>query len=204
MSDVRSKEGVILLEKVSVEDLALEVVSRTIELEIQLNVIGDFTTFVKQNELFIDPEEIVYTNGGLLSLTNLALLTLELRVSGLYNPETEKFTSVAHSLLSSQDIGIKDYFELLADEYIIAFMAENSFVLSADQIKSDYPFKRVSISNLDIEGYLFSFDLDMTGIKALKISRAGERSTIDELTLRELRVLPDQIRAEEAAKQVEE
>jgi hypothetical protein len=83
-------------------------------------------------------------------------------------------------------------------------MAENGFVLSADKINSNYPFKTISVSNLDIDGYSFSFDLDMTGVKALGITRVGAVSTIDELTLGELRALPAQIRAEEAAEEAAE
>lgn len=203
-SNVTGEEGVVLLEKVPATELAEQVAEKTIELERELKVIGDFTGYVTQNELSIDPEDIVYTADGLLSLTDLELLTLELKVSGLYDPETEKFSSVFHNLLPSQDIGVKDYFELLADQYIISFMTENDFVLSAEQISADYPFKSISISQLNIEDYLFSFDLDIIGAKALEIARVGEDSTIDELTLEELKALPAQIQAEEAAKEAAE
>ncbi len=183
---VTGDTGVILLNKVSVSELVEAVLEAILILEKELKAIGDFSTFVKQNNLFIAPEGIIYTSNSLLSLKDLELLTLELKVSGLYDTKTEEFVSVTHSLLSSQNIGVKDYFELLADQLVINFMNQNGFSISADQVQTKYPFEQINISQLEIDGIQLNFILDMVGARALKITGTGIAKEIDEVDIDQL------------------
>ncbi len=193
VSNVVSEEGVTLIEQVEAEDLAKEVTSKILEVEEELRVVGEFNSFAEKNDLQFDPGDLTYNKDGQLSLANLSLATLGLKVSGLYDPETGKFVSVSHELLSHKDIEVKEYFELLADQQIIAFMAKNDYAISEEHIDSTYPFSKISISKLEIDGSVFNFGLDIANTKALKVTGTGIENTIEEISLQDLSDLITQI-----------
>lgn len=192
--NVLNESGVTLLDRVKIDELVEKVLEKVLQLEKELETINDFINFAKQNSLYINVEDIAYMSDGRLILKNLELLSLELKVSGIYDPETKKFTSVTHSLLSSQDIDLKEYFKLLADQYIISFMRQEGYQITAAQIDSRYPFDKIKLNNVNLEGYLFSFELNIKTSIALGIKRADANAVISELTLKELLELPAEIR----------
>lgn len=186
IDQVVGKEGVILIEKIDAKDLSSEVLKKTLELEKQLQVVSQFNLFIKQNQLFIDPKNIVYTSASLLSLTDLELTTLGLKVSGLYDPETSKFVFVNHTLFSAKDIDVKDYFNQLANLYIISFMQAHGFSLKTDQLQSTYPFSKIFINQLMVGSTLFSFNLDITGLRALNVKSSTSPQVISVMPLDDL------------------
>ncbi len=204
VSGIVSGEGVILFETAGVDQMADLVLERVLELEKELKVVGQFTAYARQNDLYIDPADINYNENGLLSLSNLEQLGLGLVVSALYDGDTRTFVSVSHPLLSSQDIEVKPYFEELAKAYVVDFMGENGFFLTTDQVVTSYPFNKVSITLMNVGDYQFSFDLDIENEKALKVIRAGDSDVTDELSFDELKALPAQIDGEQAPSQPEE
>ncbi|MFH0838212.1 MAG: hypothetical protein V1880_03025, partial [Patescibacteria group bacterium] len=183
---VTGTEGMTLLDRVPISQLAEKVVEAALRLEKELKTVGDFTAFTGQNELEISPENITYTDKGLLSMKDLELLTLGLKVSALYDPETEKFVSVSNPLLSDQDIGVKDYFEQLADQWVISLMKENGYEITAGQVETVYPFYKIRIHGLALGDALISFALDITGNRALDITGTGIESMINEMSLKDL------------------
>ena len=203
-SKVLSTEGVTLLETVLAKDLAKQVLDKVLELEKELKVVGQFTTFARQNDLFIDPDDIIYSDSGLLSLTGLEQLGLGVTVSATYNPDSKTFSTVSHPLLSAQEIEIKPYFEALAKAYVVDFMFQNGFLLSEDQVITSYPFNKISITLLAIDGHQFSFDLDIAGEKALKVIRAGDSEVLSQLSFDELKALPAKIDGQQADSQPEQ
>lgn len=195
VTNVMSKEGVALIEKTTAKELPAQVIAKTQEIEKQLQDIGDFNTFVKQNDLFIAPEDITYTGNGLISFKNLELVTMKLRVSGLYDPETKSFVSVSHPLLSGQNVNIKSFFQQILELIVISYMGEKGYSVSPAQIELKYPFETIRILQLNLEGYLFSFTLDMTSGKALQVEWEGSTAIIPELLLEDLKIQPELIRA---------
>ncbi|MBU0706619.1 hypothetical protein KJ657_00610 [Patescibacteria group bacterium] len=183
---VTGAEGLILLDRVPISQLAEKVVEAEFRLEKELKTVGDFTYFAGQNELEIAPENISYTDKGLLSMKDLELLTLGLKVSALYDPETEKFVSVSHPLFSGQDTGVKDYFEQLADQWVISLMRENGYEVATGQIETAYPFNKIIIHELALDDDLISFTLDISGNKALEITGTGIADMISEMSLKDL------------------
>lgn len=183
---VVGQEGRTLLNSVPIATLKDRVLEEVTSLEKELTAIGDFTTFAKLNDLYIDPETIIYTSNDLLSFRDLELLTLELKVSGLYNPQNKVFASVSHSLLSSQNIGVKEYFTLLVNELVISFMQQNGYQITIDQIQTKYPFEQINIKALEINGVYLDFILDMVGARALKVTGAGIKTPIEEVNLSQL------------------
>lgn len=199
VTDVMSEEGVLLIGKTQIADLKAQVIAKTQEVEKELQAISAFEGFVSDNNLTIDPQNVIYTQNALISFKDLELTSLGLKVTGLFDPVTKLFVSVSHPLLSMQGIGVREYFKMLSDQFVIQYMSGKGFTVTADQIQSRYPFDEIAINKLNIGGYLFSFTLDMTANKALGVKRENSSVVIDELTLDELKVQPDLIRASEAA-----
>lgn len=197
VTNVVNAEGITLLSNSSGMLLSKQVLDKMLELEKELKVIGDFTIYARQNDLFIDPDDIIYTENGLLNLTGLEQLGLEVTVSALYDPETKTFVTVTSPLLSAQQVDVKSYFEDLARATVVDYMWQRGFVLSEDQVLTNYPFSKISITLLNVDGYQFSFDLDMKGERALKVIRAGDTEVISELSFDELKALPAQIDAQQ-------
>jgi hypothetical protein len=89
----------------------------------------------------------------------------------------------------------------LAKEYVREVMGQNGFTLQTDQVDTDYPFDTIRINRLDLEGYLFSFELDLAESLALDVTQIGSNEVLEQLTFDELKDLPTQIQAEEAAEE---
>lgn len=191
----------LLLSRTPVSDLAVQVLGAKLKAERESAIITEFMAYTKVNNLYIDSQDISYTNQGLLSLNDLELLGLELRVSGLLSPETKVFQSVTHPLLNGQNVELKEYFESLADQRVISYLQQYGFLPGPENIETVYPFDRINIRQLNIEGYIFSFELDMKNNRAIRIAREGVNAVIPELGLEALEGLPSQIRSEEAAAQ---
>jgi hypothetical protein len=187
VTNVVSQEGVTLFEKTTAKDLVVQVLAKILEVEKQIRAVGDFTSFVEDNDLSIAPKDIVYTEDGMIYFNNLELLSLGLKASGQYNPETKLFVTVTNPLLSGQNVKIKDYFKQLADQTVLTYMRAKGFILFIDQIQSTYPFESIVINRLNIAGTLYSFKLDMTNDKALEVRREGDSVVIDELSLEDLK-----------------
>ena len=82
-------------------------------------------------------------------------------------------------------------------------MQDNGYQITADQIRGNYPFEKITISGLDLQGYQFSFELDMKNAKALNIKRTDSDIVIPELNLAELNGLAAQIRFQEEVSALE-
>ena len=197
VTTVMDESGVVLLDSVAAEDLKDEVLKVVSQREKELKVINDFITYTKLNDLYIDIDGVTYLPDGKLSFKALELLPLELAISGIYDPETEQFSLATHPQFTAQNIGIKAYFDQLVKTMVISLMQENGYQITADQIGGKYPYEKITISRLDLEGYIFSFQLDLKNAGALSIKREGVSTVIPQLSLAELSGLPAQIQLTE-------
>ncbi len=170
---VTSPGGVLLLTEVPIKDLASESLARVLELEKEVQTVADFMSFTLQNELTIDPENLIYTQNGMLLLTDLKIKTLGLEVTGLYDSATGDFLSVSHDLLTSQNIGLKEYFGKLAENFIVSYMGEKGITINAGQIDSKYPFKIIKLTGVIIGQESFSFILDISSGSISDVTKAG-------------------------------
>ena len=202
-TEIKTDAGVALLNQTEIDELADSVVAEIQRVETELSVIGDFVTYTKLNDLYIDAEDITYTPQGTLSFRNLELLPLELKVSGIYDPVSRQFQSVTHSQLSSQNIGVKEYFEALVDQLVSNLLQSNGFAISPGQIQASYPFEVIKVSQLNIGGYTFDFEVNLEEQTAEKVVREGSGAIIPSLTFAELKGLPDLIRLQEASSATE-
>lgn len=195
VTNVKSTEGIDLIAKTTAKELPALVQSKITEIEKQLKDMSDFSVFVRQNDLFIKPENISYTKSGNISFMDLELPTLGFKVSGFYDPVTKTFTTVSNPLLTGQNVNIKNYFQQLMHLTVIAYMNGKGYVVTPNQIVTKYPFETIQISQMNLEGYLFSFTLDMTNNKALQVEREGDVNIIPEFLIEDLKLQPELIRA---------
>jgi len=197
VTELADESGVALLERAPVEELKEKTLEVVLQREKELGVISEFTGYAKINDLYIDIEDITYLSDGKLSLKRLELIPLELTISGVYDPEENLLTLATHNQLTSQNIGIKDYFDQLVKTTVISLMQQYGYQITADQIVGKYPYDEISIKWFDLQGYILSFELDMNNARALSIEREGTDIVIPELSLQELSGLPAQIQLTE-------
>jgi hypothetical protein len=190
VTQVTSEEGVPLVEETDAENLVAEVLAKTEELERQIEVVADFNVFVKQNDLYILPDDIRYIEGGLLQVTDLEMLTLGLKVSGFYDPGTGRFVSVSHELLDAQDIDLKEYFEELAKTYLVIYLSGKGLSVGVDQIDTDYPFSRVEVRGVKLDAYTVSFEVSLENDRVKNVKVEGDDENFGEMSFDDLLLLP--------------
>jgi len=197
-SKITSEEGVLLFEELDAKSLVKEVLTKTVQLERELAAVRQLTDYASENALAVEAADIEVTEDYLLVIRSITLVPLSLTASGLYDPATKTFLSATNKLLSAKNIDIKDYFTQLAQTYIIQYMNDRGFSITANQVASKYPFEKIQIAGLQLGEGLYNFELLMGEEKVLNVKREGSKEAIEEMTLEELRDLPAQTANQES------
>jgi len=190
VTNVTSEEDVQIIEEVDVMNLASEVLLKVHELNKRLEFIDSFNTYMKQNDLNISSYDIIHIKDNNFQLNDLEMLTLGLKVSGIYDFENEIFISVSHKLLSSKSIGLKEYFEQLAELQIADYLADNGISVTVQQIKTTYPFYSINVTKVNNGGYEFDFDLDMKNGMLVNVTHNGVIEKSGKMTFDEFLAIP--------------
>lgn len=193
VTEVESVDGFPLLDAVLAPVLASEVTLKMKEVEKALETVSEFSTFAKQNDLFILPDDVIYSQDSLLQLKGLEMLNLGLSVSGLYDTSKQEFVFVTHELLTGENVDIKKYFESLADLYITVYLADKDITVTESQIATSYPFNTISLKEVSILGLSFNFDLDLLNNKLLKVQQIGGTAVTEEMAPEEILALAAQL-----------
>ena len=204
LTGIRDEEGVLLLEKVGLSEASERLKEKVEELKRNLEIVDEFNIYLKQNDLYIYPDDIHYLDSGFLQVIDLEMLSLGLKVTGIYNPKDDSFITVSHSLLSSQNIRLKDYFEELARLEVVRTLSEEGISVTEDQVETDYPFSVIHVKEAENGSAEFDFDIDLLNGKLLNVSQTGESGSMAEMTFDEFRELASQPETPEETVSVEE
>lgn len=188
-TNIRTEEGVNLLEKVPVNELADKVIEKIAQVEKEVKVVGDFNELALEYNCSVDPGKIRYTSEGMLAITNLEFSLYGLKMSGTYNPDSREFTSVTNDLLTSQNISLGDYLKLLVEEYVVAYMQSKGYPTTASQILTGFPYEEIEISQLQVGNLLLDFKLDINENRALNVSGNGLEAPVSEINVTDLPTL---------------
>ena len=186
ITNVTTEEGYLLIEAVAAAALDIEVTSVMQALEAELKAISDLDVYIKQNDLYIFPEDIIYIQDGSLQVTDLEVLNLGLKVTGIFDLVSEKFTRVSHELLSAESIDLKDYFEQLAVLYLVDYLQKQGIEVTESQIETAFPFSTIELTTVSIGSVFFNFKIDPVEDKALAVEQIGGDFTATEMTVEEL------------------
>ncbi|MBU0578162.1 hypothetical protein KJ742_06745 [Patescibacteria group bacterium] len=150
------------------------------------NALEEFKDLIEGSKyLVVEDRYLIIKNLGELEFQNLYLTTLPLSVNGTYSFTNDNFSMVTHGLYTAYNTEIEDYFEVLAEKYVIDFMKDNGLTVVSGQISMHYPFQSIQISNYVIGDQTFSFMLDVNANRLKNVTLIETGATVDSMTFGE-------------------
>jgi hypothetical protein len=197
-------EGNLLIKRAPASQVVQQVIEIILEQERQQEKLEQLNETLLLNDLEADEDDILLLESGNFKIDDLSLKTLPVSVDAVFNPEEEILVQVTYEEESESDIALEDYFESLIRKLVIQHFNARELALSEEEIITVYPFEKINISDMDLQGYTLSFDYNFDEKTLGPISESSGADFSGLNTLSELRERALELRAEEERQAAEE